>query len=72
MSLYRKFYVVTALIDVPDEDARMDRIIGTLRDFWTSLIEGDAERARRIVADDAEHWKSDLVPYFEAEARQGR
>lgn len=72
LSLYRKFYVVTALIDVPDEDARMDRIIGTLRDFWTSLIEGDAERARRIVADDAEHWKSDLVPYFEAEARQGR
>lgn len=72
LSLYRKFYVVTALIDVPDEDARMDRIIGTLRDFWTSLIEGDAERARRIVADDAEHWKSDLVPYFEAGARQGR
>ena len=37
-----------------------------------ALTEDDAARARRIVADDAAHWKNDLVPYFEAGARQGR
>ena len=59
------------VIDVPDEDARTDRIIGTLRDFWTALAAGDAEQARRIVEADARHWTSDLVPYFEERARPG-
>lgn len=71
LSLWRKFYIVTALIDVPDEDARTDRIIGTLRDFWTALAAGDAEQARRIVEADARHWTRDLVPYFEERARPG-
>lgn len=71
LSLWRKFYIVTALIDVPDEDARTDRIIDTLRDFWTALAAGDAERARRIVEADARHWTRDLVPHFEARAQPG-
>lgn len=72
LTLSRKLYVVTALIDVLDEDARMDRIIGTLRDFWTALVEGDAERARKIVEADADHWTRDLVPYFDARPRGQR
>lgn len=64
LSLYRKFYIVTALLDVPDEAERMDRIIATLREFWSALVAGEAERARGIVESDAAHWLDSLTPYF--------
>lgn len=66
LSLYRKFYIVTALIDVPDEAERIDRIIATLRSFWSALVAADADRARQIAEEDTAHGTRDLPPYFVA------
>ncbi len=68
MSLYRQFHIVTALIDAPDPPARMDRIVNTLRAFWTALVAGDEEAAKRIMQEDAEYWQKDVVPRFGTEA----
>lgn len=68
LSLYRKFYIVTALIDVPDEAERIDRIVATLRAFWSALVAGDAEAARRIAEEDTAHWTRDLPARFIARA----
>ena len=66
LSLYRKFYIVTALIDVPDEAERIDRIIATLRGFWSALVAGEAEDARRIAEEDTAYWTRDLPARFVA------
>ncbi|HRO14099.1 MAG TPA: GntR family transcriptional regulator [Paracoccus sp. (in: a-proteobacteria)] len=66
LSLYRKFHIVTALIDVPDEAGRIDRIIATLRGFWSALVAEDADRARQIAEEDTAHWTRDLPPRFVA------
>lgn len=69
LSLYRKFHIVTALIEAPDEEERMDRILGALRGFWSALAAGDADRARGIVDSDAAHWTRNLAPHFDAGSR---
>ena len=66
LSLYRKFYILTALIDVPDEAERIDRIIATLRGFWSALVAGEAEDARRIAEEDTAYWTRDLPARFVA------
>lgn len=63
-SLYRRFYIVTALIDVPDETDRIDRIIGVLHGFWSALVAGDGVRAQQIADDDTAYWTSDLPARF--------
>ncbi|HMQ42488.1 MAG TPA: GntR family transcriptional regulator [Paracoccus sp. (in: a-proteobacteria)] len=67
LSLYRKFYIVTALIDVPDEAERIDRITTTLRRFWSALVAGDGDRARQIAEEDTAYWTRDLPPRFDAQ-----
>lgn len=67
LSLYRKFYIVTALIDVSDETERIDHILTALRRFWSALVDGDADRARLIAEQDTAHWTRDLPPRFEFE-----
>lgn len=66
LALYRQFHIVTALIRVDDADARMSRILTTLRDFWTAMSDGDADRARAIMAEDADFWQRDVAPRFSA------
>lgn len=67
LSLYRKFYIVTALIDVPDEAERIDRIVTTLRRFWSALAAGDGDGARLIAEEDTAHWTRDLPPRFDTQ-----
>lgn len=62
LSLYRRFYIVTALIDLPDDIDRSDRIMSTLHGFWSALVAGDGVRARQIADDDTAHWTRDLPP----------
>jgi len=64
LSLYRKFYIVTALIEVPDEAERIDRIITTLRGFWSALVAGNADGARQIAEEDTAYWTGDLPVRF--------
>lgn len=64
LSLYRQFHIVTALIDVPDPQARISRIVTTLRLFWTALADGDEAKAHQIMRDDADFWRRDVAPRF--------
>lgn len=64
LSMYRQFHIVTALIDVSDSNARIVRIVQTLRDFWQALAEGDSARAGQVMQDDAAFWRKDVAPRF--------
>ena len=64
LSLYRQFHIVSALIDVPDPQARISRIVKTLRLFWTALADGDENKARQIMREDADFWRRDVAPRF--------
>lgn len=64
LALYRQFHIVTALISAPDHEARMARIVGTLRAFWAAMVAGDGDRARELMREDAEFWRTDVAPRF--------
>jgi DNA-binding GntR family transcriptional regulator len=66
LALYRKFYLITGLVSIriDDEDARVARIIGTLRGFFDALIEGDADRATEVADADTAYWLKDIAPRF--------
>lgn len=69
LSLYRRFFIVAALIDADDVAMRMSRIIDTQRRFWTAMEAGDAQTAETITKDDADYWLKDVVPRFAAARR---
>lgn len=64
LALYRKFYLVTALIHVTDEQARITRIISALHRIWDALAEGRAEDAIAVLDEDGRHWREDVAPRF--------
>lgn len=64
LALYRKFYLVTALINVTDEQARITRIISALHRIWDALAEGRAEDAIEVLDEDGRHWREDVAPRF--------
>lgn len=64
LALYRKFYLVTALMHVTDEQARITRIIGTLQRIWDALAEGKTEEAIDMLDEDGRHWREDVAPRF--------
>lgn len=64
LSLYRQFHIVTALIDVPDPQARITRIVETLSQFWTALAADNEDKARHIMREDADFWRRDVAPRF--------
>ena len=51
VALYRKFYIVAAIVQAPDERGRQSTILGVLRRFWTAMSEGRIADARAIMAD---------------------
>lgn len=71
LSLYRRFYLVTVLLDVEDECDRMHRIIATQREFWSAMIARDQNAALEIMSADGEYWRWDLAPRF-AQLEQAR
>jgi DNA-binding GntR family transcriptional regulator len=68
IALYRKFYIVSAIVKVPGGEERQARIVNVLRRFWTAMVEADVEVARAIMADDTAYWLSDLPPRFAVDA----
>ena len=64
LSLYRRFYIIGAIVRAEDVAGRMTRIVSTLRAFWTALAERDGARAEEIMRADGEHWLADLPPRF--------
>lgn len=71
LALYRQFHIVTALMDVPDNEARMDRILAMLRETWTAMADGEWDRAVQITLQSAEHWCKEVAPRFSAQNREG-
>ncbi len=62
--LYRKFYIVSVVVDVADEGERVTWITGALRRFWTAMAADDITAARTALEDDTAYWLADLTPCF--------
>ena len=60
--LYRKFYIVSLVVDVGDDAERVARISLVLRRFWTAMSRDDLESAREVLRDDTAYWLADLPP----------
>ena len=58
--LYRKFYIFSVVVDVSDDDARVGRIVKTLRGFWSAMARDDLETARRALREDTAYWLAEL------------
>jgi DNA-binding GntR family transcriptional regulator len=67
-ALYRKFYVISAVVPVTDNTVRQQWILVVLRRFWMAMIAGDADAARAVMAEDTAHWMADLPQRFAAAA----
>lgn len=63
-ALYRKFYVISAVVPVTDNAVREQWILVVLRRFWTAMIAGDTDAARAVMAEDTAHWLADLPQRF--------
>jgi DNA-binding GntR family transcriptional regulator len=64
LALYRKFYVIEAVIANAESTDRQARIVETLRRFWTSMAADEIAAARAVTAADTAHWLADLPPRF--------
>jgi DNA-binding GntR family transcriptional regulator len=60
--LYRKFYIVSLVVDAGDDAERVARITDVLRRFWTAMTRDDLESASEILRDDTAYWLADLPP----------
>jgi len=67
LTLYRQFHIVTALLDVPDHEAWMDRVLTMLRKVWTAMSKQEWNRAEQIVHESIEFWHKDVAPRFPSE-----
>ncbi|MER8748009.1 GntR family transcriptional regulator [Mesorhizobium sp. M1050] len=74
LSLYRRFYIVGALVRADDKPGRMRRVIETQRSFWAALAERDQAKAVEIIQADSRYWLRDIPPRFSRVdgPRQGR
>lgn len=66
LGMYRQFHIVTALIKANEEQARIDRIISTLRSLWAAMAREDRDTALKVVMDDIAYWRRDVAPRFAA------
>jgi DNA-binding GntR family transcriptional regulator len=67
LTLYRKFYILSALARTPEASARQTRILSVLRRFWTTMGKDDVETARAIMREDTAYWLADLPQRFEGD-----
>lgn len=74
LSLFRRFYIVAALVRAEDGARRMTRIIETQRFFWAALAERDQSKAIEIMQADSRYWLQDIPPRFSHadDPRKGR
>ncbi|MER9580736.1 GntR family transcriptional regulator [Mesorhizobium sp. M0276] len=64
LSLFRRFYIVAALVRAEDGARRMKRIIETQYFFWAALAEHDQIKAIEIMQADSRYWLQDIPPRF--------
>jgi DNA-binding GntR family transcriptional regulator len=67
--LYRKFYIVSLVVDAGDDAERVARITDVLRRFWTAMARDDLEGASAVLRDDTAYWLADLPPSSGREER---
>jgi DNA-binding GntR family transcriptional regulator len=60
--LYRKFYIVSLVVDAGDDAERVARITDALRRFWTAMARDDLQSASAVLRDDTAYWLADLPP----------
>ncbi len=58
--MYRKFYIISVVVDQGDDDARIARITQVLRRFWTAMSRDNFDDARAVLRDDTAYWLADL------------
>jgi DNA-binding GntR family transcriptional regulator len=63
-TLYRKFYVISAVVPVTDNAVRQEWILAVLHRFWAAMIANDVDAARAVMAEDTAHWLEDLPQRF--------
>jgi DNA-binding GntR family transcriptional regulator len=64
LALYRKFYVIEAVVAIAESADRQARIVETLRRFWTLMAADEIAAAGAVTAEDTAHWLADLPPRF--------
>jgi DNA-binding GntR family transcriptional regulator len=60
MVLYRKFYIVSVVVDAGDDERRVARIAGVQRRFWNAMAGDDLASASAVLRDDTAYWLADL------------
>src|SRR6185437_8131658 len=62
MVLYRKFYIVSVVVDAGDDARRVARIADVQRRFWSAMAGDDLAAASAVLRDDTAYWLADLAP----------
>ena len=62
MVLYRKFYIVSVVVDSGDDARRVARITGVQRRFWSAMARDDLAAAAAVLRDDTAYWLAELPP----------
>jgi DNA-binding GntR family transcriptional regulator len=62
MVLYRKFYIISLVVDAGDDAARGARIVDVQRRFWSAMARDDLACASAVLRDDTAYWLADLPP----------
>jgi DNA-binding GntR family transcriptional regulator len=62
MVLYRKFYIISVVVDAGDDAARVARIADVQRRFWSAMARDDLPQASAVLRDDTAYWLADLPP----------
>jgi DNA-binding GntR family transcriptional regulator len=60
--LYRKFYIISVVVDSGDDERRVARITDALRRFWTAMARDDIAAASAVQRDDTAYWLAELPP----------
>jgi DNA-binding GntR family transcriptional regulator len=60
MVLYRKFYIVSVVVDTGDDARRVARIADVQRRFWREMARDDLPGASAVLRDDTAYWLADL------------
>ena len=63
-TLYRKFYIISVLVDIADERGGAMHILDVQRRFWTAMANENIDGARAVMREDAAYWLADLPPRF--------
>jgi DNA-binding GntR family transcriptional regulator len=58
--MYRRFYIISVVVDQDDDAARIARIASVQRRFWTAMARDDLDQALAVLREDTAFWLADL------------